>query len=181
MATFADYILEEKDYEKKIRIAHMLSKRDDLFFDTGVVYKTDLAKMFVETMDIKDIDKNILLTASLLYACKKDISPTVLEKIKSYAKEGAHYLKTLGFSDKFCKVCEGHNRYTISDQKNREKESDILELVDSFGGMLLARPERPPFSVRDAICLLEFRNLKDRINRYLEQFKKFVEIKGEVI
>ena len=181
MANFADYILEEKDYEKKIRIAHMLSKRDGIFFDTSVVYKADLAKMFVETMNITEVDKNILLTAGLLYACKKDNSATSLDKIKSYGKEGSIYLKTLGFSDKFCKICEGHNRYTIDKEKDREKESDILEIVDSFGGMLLSRPERPPFKVTDAICLLEFRNLKDRLNRYLEQFKKFVEIKGEVI
>ena len=180
MANFANYILEEKDYEKKIRIAHMLSKRDGIFFDPGVIFKTDLMKLFVETMDIKDIDKNILLTAGLLYACKKDTSPTALEKIQTYAKEGAHYLRTLGFSDRFCRICEGHNRYTISNPKDREKESDILELFDSFGGMLLAREDRPPYKSRDAMCLLEFRNLKEKPNRYLELFKEFMKMKVEV-
>ena len=55
-----------------------------------------------------------------------------------------------------------------------EKESDILELVDQFGGMLLHRPERMGFAVDEALCLLEYRNLKDKDNRYLEQFKEFV-------
>lgn len=176
MASFADYILDEKDYEKKIRIAHMLSKRDGIFFDTSVVVKTDLAKMFVEAMDIKDVDKNLLLTAGLLYACKKDNSHTALEKVQSYAKEGAQYLKTLGFSDKFCKICEGHNRYTLPELKQREKESDILEIIDSFGGMMLSRPDRVAFKVDDAMTLLEFRNLKGRNNRYLEKFKEFMKM-----
>ena len=179
MANFAEYILEERDYEKKIRIAHMLSKRDNIFFDTSVVYKTDLAKMFVETMNITEVDKNILLTAGLLYACKKATSATTLEKIQQQGKEATKYLKTLGFSDHFCRICEGHNRYTI--EEDREKESDILELVDNFGAMLLSRPERTPLSVPDAIVLLEHRNLKGKYNRYLNQFIKFVDVEKEVI
>ena len=39
-----------------------------------------------------------------------------------------------------CKICEEQNRYSGSTP--REKESDILELVDNFGGMLMHRPER---------------------------------------
>ena len=77
----------------------------------------------------------------------------------------------MGFSDRFCRICEGVNRYTI--YENREKESDILELVDQFGGMLLDRPERIAFKVDEALVLLEYRNLKDKPNRYLEQFKDF--------
>ena len=56
----------------------------------------------------------------------------------------------------------------------REKESDVLELVDQFGGMLLDRPERIAFKVDEALVLLEYRNLKDKHNQYLEQFKEFV-------
>ena len=95
-----------------------------------------------------------------------------MSKIKAYAKEGAEYLKKLGFSDRFCKICEGVNRY--SEQKTREKESDVLELVDQFGGMLLDRPERIAFKVDEALVLLEYRNLKDKHNIYLEEFKEFV-------
>ena len=38
---------------------------------------------------------------------------------------GASYLKTLGFSDRFCKICSEVNRY--NEIEEREKESDILE------------------------------------------------------
>ena len=79
----------------------------------------------------------------------------------------------MGFSDRFCRICEGVNRYTINE--NREKESDILELVDQFGGMLLDRPERIAFKVDEALVLLEHRNLKNEYNRYLESFREFAQ------
>ena len=85
---------------------------------------------------------------------------------------GADYLKTLGFSDRFCKICSEVNRYNETEQ--REKESDILELADCFGGMLLHRPEREGFKPEEALILLEERNLKGKHNIYLEEFKKFV-------
>ena len=105
---------------------------------------------------------------------QKSDDPTDLEKVKSYAKDGAEYLATLGFPKRFCKICEEANRYTGS--TNREKESDILELVDQFGGMLLHRPERIAFKIDEAMVLLEYRNLKGKNNRYLEKFKQFIEI-----
>lgn len=40
--------------------------------------------------------------------------------------------------------------------------------------MLLNRPERVGFKVDEALVLLEFRNLKDKENKYLEVFKEFV-------
>ena len=85
---------------------------------------------------------------------------------------GAEYLSTLGFSSRFCKICSEVNRY--NEIEEREKESDILELVDCFGGMLLHRPEREGFKADEALILLEERNLKGKDNRYLEDFKKFV-------
>ena len=45
-----------------------------------------------------------------------------------YSKEGSEYLKQIGFDWKVCKLCEEVNRY--SGNSIREKESDILELVD---------------------------------------------------
>lgn len=108
----------------------------------------------------------------MLCACKKSNDPQDLSRIKSYAKEGANYLATLGFDKRFCKICEEVNRYSGS--MPREKESDILELVDNFGGMLLNRPERRGFPVDEALILLEFRNMKEKNNRYLEKFKDFV-------
>ena len=171
METFADYILSEKDYSKKLGIMYFLEKKTDIFFNNSVILKTQLAKMFMEQKDL-DVDKNLVITACLLCACKKSDNPQDFSKVKSYAKESAEYLETLGFSKRFCKICEEQNRYSGSTP--REKESDILELVDQFGGMLLHRPERMGFKVDEALCLLEYRNLKDKENRYLEEFKEFV-------
>lgn len=169
--TFADYILSETDWIKKMEIVYYLQKKTNIFFDNSVIFKTLLAKQFLDRAGL-GLDDNIVLTACLLCNCKKGTNPQDLTRIKSYAKEGAEYLKQLGFSDRFCKICEGVNRY--SGIESREKESDVLELVDQFGGMLLDRPERIAFKTDEALVLLEYRNLKDKYNQYLPEFKQFV-------
>ena len=78
----------------------------------------------------------------------------------------------------FVKICEEVNRYSQSNP--REKESDILELVDQFGGMLLDRPERIGFKPDEAMVLLEHRNLKDYYNRYLHTFNDFVNMMEQI-
>lgn len=171
METFADFILSEKDVTKKMEIVYYLQKRTGIFYDNSVILKTEIAKLFIEEMNIP-VDKNLVLTACLLCGCKKKRGAQDLESIRSYAKGGAQYLKDLGFSKRFCKICEEQNRYSGSEP--REKESDILEIVDQFGGMLMNRPERIAFKCDEAICLLENRNFRDKNNRYLEQFKEFV-------
>lgn len=172
MDTFADYILSQNDYIKKMEIVYYLKKRANIFFDNSVIFKTELARMFIEDMEI-DVDKNLVLTACLLCSCKKPEDPKDLSQIKSYAKESAKYLETLGFDKKFCKICEEVNRYSGSTP--REKESDILELVDNFGAMLLDRFDRIAFKPDEALLLLEYRNLKGNTNIYLEQFAQFIE------
>ena len=158
----------------KIIFAHeYVSDNYDIFFDKTVVFKTQLAKLFMDVMNI-DIDRNLVITACLLCNCKKAKGViTDLVQIRSYAKEGAKYLESLGFDARFCKICEEVNRYSGSNP--RERESDILELVDQFGGMVMNRPERIGFKVDEALCLLENRNLKGVKNIYLPQFKEFVE------
>lgn len=175
--TFAQYILKEQDWIRKMEIMFYLEKKTRIFFDKSVVLKTELAKLFIETMNI-DVDANLVITACLLCNCKKPTDFSHLEKVKSYAKEGAEYLRSLGFSDRFCKICEEVNRY--SESEPREKESDILELVDQFGGMLLNRPERIGFKTDEALVLLEHRNLKGKENIYLEKFKEFINKMQEV-
>lgn len=175
--TFAEYILKEQDWVRKMEIMFYLEKKARIFFDKSVVLKTELAKLFIDTMKI-DVDENLVITACLLCNCKKPTDFSDLNKVKSYAKEGADYLSTLGFSKRFCKICEEVNRYSGSNP--REKESDILELVDQFGGMLLDRPERIGFKPDEALVLLEHRNLKEKENRYLEKFKEFVNKMQEV-
>lgn len=171
MENFADYILEEENLAAKFEIAYYLSKKKRIFFDKSVVFKTEIARMFINYAKI-DVDKNFILTACLLCNCKKVDNAQDLESVHTYAKKGAEYLGILGFNKRFCKVCEEVNRYSNSNP--RERESDVLELVDQFGGMLLDRPERIGFKPDEALVLLEHRNLKDNYNRYLESFIDFV-------
>ena len=177
MENFANYILNETDYSKKMEIAYYLQKKENIFFDNSVILKTELARLFIETMKL-DVDENLVITACLLYACKKNIISYDLEKIKKYAIEGANYLETLGFSKRFCKICTEVNRYVKN--TDREKESDILELVDNFGGLVLDRPERKGYPIDEAMNLLENRNLKGLDNRYIKEFKKFIYLKEGV-
>lgn len=171
MNTFADYILEEEELGSKMEIAYYLSKKEKVFFDKSIVFKTEIARLFLNYSKI-EVDKNFVLTACLLCNCKKVDNAQDINKIHTYAKEGADYLREMGFGKRFCKVCEEINRYSNSNP--RERESDILELVDQFGGMLLDRPERIGFKPDEALVLLEHRNLKDEYNRYLHTFIEFV-------
>ncbi len=178
METFAEYILSEKDWIKKMEIVYYLQKKTGIFYDNSVILKTLLAKWFMEDKDL-GVDKNLVITACLLCNCKKSNKPGDLSRVKSYAKDGAEYLYKLGFSSRFCKICEEVNRYSGSEE--RERESDILELVDQFGGMILDRPERIAFKVDEALVLLEYRNLKDKNNRFLQEFKEFINKMEEVL
>lgn len=171
MNTFPEYILEENDLVSKMEITYYLAKKKRLFFDKSIIVRTELARMFLDYAKI-GVDKNFVLTACLLCNCKKVDNAQEIEKIHSYAKDGANYLESIGFDKRFCKVCEEVNRYSQSNP--RERESDILELVDQFGGMILDRPERIGFKPDEALVLLEHRNLKDKYNRYLETFIEFI-------
>ena len=173
--TFADYILGEKDWGRKLEIMYYLKKKVGIFYNNSVIFKTLLAKMFLEYLKVNNpelqLDENLVITARLLCDCCKKENATDLEEIQSYAKKGAEYLATLGFDEEFCKICEGVNRYTLTE--NRPIESDLLELVDQYGGMLLDRPERIGFDEAEALVLLQHRNLKDKENQLLNQFVEF--------
>lgn len=177
MDTFADYILNEKKLASKMEIAYYLSKKEKIFFDKSVIFKTELARLFLKYNKL-DLDENLILTACLLCNCKKVENVRNLDEIRAYAKNGAEYLETLGFNKRFCKICEEINRYSGS--KPRERESDVLELVEQFGGMLLDRPERIGFEPDEAMVLLIHRNLKNDYNRYVEIFSQFVDMLQEI-
>lgn len=171
MNTFADYILEEEALDAKMEIIYYLSKKTKVFFDKSIVFKTEIARLFLNYSRI-EVDKNFVLTACLLCNCKKVDNTKNKDKIYTYAKDGADYLREMGFGKRFCKICQEVNRYSNSNP--RERESDILELVDQFGGMLLNRPERIGFKPDEALVLLEHRNLRNEYNRYMNTFIEFI-------
>lgn len=177
MDTFADYVLREENLINKMDIINRLQrllkekKGITIFFNNTILFKTEIARMFIDYSNL-EVDRNLVLTASLLCNCKKIDGPQSIESLHHYAKNGAEFLSTLGFDNKFCRICEQVNRY--SESEPREPESDILELVDQFGGMLLDRPERAGFEPEKALIQLENENLRGRDNVYFDQFKEFV-------
>ena len=177
MEEFAEYILNEEDLIAKEEIIYFLAPKLGINFDKATIFKTEIARMFLKYTKIR-LDHNLILTACLLCNCKKVDDAQKIGKVQTYAIEGAQLLKKLGFDARFCKICEGVNRY--SEQERREPESDILELVDQFGGMLLDRPERAGFTPEKAIMQLELETFKVHKNRYFEQFKEFVKMMQEV-
>ena len=183
METFADYLLKETDLVNKMdilnRLQRLLKERKGItiYFNNTVIFKTEIARMFIDYSNL-DVDRNLVLTACLLCNCKKIDGPQSLESLHSYAKNGADFLESLGFDKRFCKICEEVNRYSGSHP--REPESDILELVDNFGGMLLDRPERAGYTPEKAIMQMELETFKTNKNRYFEQFKEFVQMMQEV-
>ena len=171
MEEFARYILNEDDLMTKIEIIYFLAPKLGINFDKSIVFKTEIARMFLKYTKVK-VDHNLVLTACLLCNCKKVDDAQKMGKLRTYAKEGAEHLAKLGFDKRFCKICEGVNRY--SGINPRETESDILELVDNFGGMLIDRPERIGLNPDEAMVLIEYRNLKSEYNRFMEIFRDFV-------
>ena len=45
--TFANYILSEKDWGKKLEIMYYLKKKTGIFYDNTVIYKTLITKQFL--------------------------------------------------------------------------------------------------------------------------------------
>ena len=177
MESFATYILKEKNDIQKMIITYYLSKKEGIYFDKSIVLKAEIASIFIKYMKIR-VDLNRVVTAMLLCNCKKVDNMQKAGKLETYAQEGARYLKNLGFDDKFCKICSELNRYNGNEQ--REKESDILEVIDQFTALILNRVERTAFSPIEATIILKERNLKGSNNRYLDQFCEFVEKMEEV-
>jgi hypothetical protein len=177
METFAEYILNEENLVTKMIIVNKLQrllrekKGMSLFFNNSILFKAEIARMFIDYGKI-DIDRNKVLTACLLCNCKKIDGPQSIESLHSFAKAGSEFLETIGFDKEFCTICEQVNRYSKSEP--RTPEGDILELVDQFGGMILDRPERAGFTPEEAIVQMENDNLRGKQNMYFDEFKHFV-------
>lgn len=169
------HILNEKDIFKKIEFVYYLKNKKNLFFDNSVLLKMEIANRFIDSMCL-DVDKNAVITSCLVYSLNKVDSPCEKELIKARKKEDLKLLQELGFPKKICKICMEYNRVGQSSKYKREKEGDILELVENFGGMLLHREERLAYSVEEAIDLLENKNLKGKNNLFFDDFKMFVDV-----
>lgn len=74
METFADYILSERRFDKKLAIMYFLEKKGEIYFNKSVILKATIAKLFMEHENI-DIDRNLVITACLLCSCKKSDNP----------------------------------------------------------------------------------------------------------
>lgn len=180
-AKFAKMILEEKNFSKKLDLAAYLAKKDRNFFDTSVIYKAEITKLFVNKMNLPEIDENEVVTAGIMYTCKRIDSAQEIERIKNEKSKDFDYLKSLGFEDRFCKICVEHTRYNQPEGNyEREPEGDILELVENYVGLTMHREDRMAFPIDEALDLIENKNLQGKYNRYLEQFKEFVRIMEEI-
>lgn len=177
MATFAQYILNEQDFIKKVEIVNFLRRKQNIYFNTFVILKAEIARQFIDTMKL-DVDRNLTLTACLLYSCLKSDVAFANSKYNKTEQEYNEYFKSLGFSDRFCRICAGYIRK--DGDCEREKESDILEIVDQFGAMLVNRSDRLAYSVDEALEILVTKNMPKSNNRYLETFKEFVDIMEDI-
>ena len=193
MGELQTYLMDhDKDICTKMEMVRRLQgiikdkKGEKIYFDKSVIFKTEIARMFIDYMHL-DVDRDLVLTACLLCNCKKVDNPQKKGKLYSYAEEGAEYLEGLGFEKRFCKICKEVNRYSELEERKkgkepqgREPESDILELVDHFGGWMLDRPERKGYSPENALIQMETETLKGKNNRYLPKFHEFVSKMQEV-
>ena len=68
--TFASYFLNQKDLERKFDIMHYLKKRTGIFYDTTVIFKTIMAKQFLNYLQDNypeiELDENIYISKTSL-------------------------------------------------------------------------------------------------------------------
>lgn len=174
MEKFSDYLLNEKNLIMKFDIMKSLSRREKVFFDNTVIFKVEVAKLFIKTMNI-DVDENLVLTAGLLYSCKKNME---VSNQRELVEKQTCFLRELGFNDRFCKICEQVNMHSLKEL--REKEADILFLVECFGELVLDKPERKGYKIEKAIEIMEKQILNNQYNLYKEEFEQFMKIMQDI-
>lgn len=177
MKQIAEYFFSEKDFTKKVEKVYYFSKKQHLFFDKSSIMKAEIARMFVEMMNI-DVDLNELVTASLVYNFKKIDGPIEIQRAKKEIYKDRAFFEELGFSEEFGVSCSQHTR--LIKGETRTKEGDILELIDQFGGLILHRENRLAFKVEDALDILENKNMVNKPNRYLDEFVFFINVMDEI-
>ena len=171
MESVADLIISQEDTVAKSELIYYLQKRKDVFFDKSVIVKSEIAKAFMAYADLPNVDKNMVLTASLLCACKKTKGPQTIEKIRAYPKESVELLSQIGFNKQFCDICLMHNRY--EDAETRTVEGDILELADQMGGLILDRIDRKGYQIPEALKIIK-KNMQGKSNSCINKFEEFI-------
>jgi len=180
-SSFAKDILDENELIDKIKvICKYRNNSINVFFDTTAILKAEIVRIFIDNNNITNVDKNKLITACLVYAFKRTNTPKEIERIKKEKEKEREFLKSLGFDDNFCKICSEYNRYNEIEGYNRENEGDILELVDNFVGLIMHREDRTAFPVDEALDILEFKNLSNYNNKYINKFKSFIKSLEEI-
>ena len=175
MQKLARYIYAQKNLIKKIELVYYLKKKKNLFFDNSVIFKTELARMFIDSMEL-DVDKNKVLTAMLVYSLKKIDSPQEKQRILSEKNRDRAFLKQIGFTEEFINVAMEYNRVQEPVGYERTKEGDVIELIEKFGGMLLHREDRLGFAPKEALEILDNTEFTKVENRYFEDLKFFVSV-----
>ena len=178
---FAKSILEEKELIKKVEIVRRYQQSTiEVFFDTTSILKAELARLFIEEMNLDTVNTNKTISACLVYAFKRTNSPMEKERIKREKEEDKKFLQNLGFDDSFCKICGEYNRYNEPENYEREKEGDILELIDKFVGLIMHREDRLAFPVEEALDVLNNKILDKIDNPYKTLFTEFVQKLEEI-
>lgn len=175
MQKLAKYIYAQNNLIRKIEMVYYLKKMKNLFFDNSVIFKVELARMFIDSMCL-DVDKNTVLTAILVYSLKKVNSPQEKSRILTEKTRDKAFLRKLGFSEEFCRVAMEYNRVNEDENYVRSKEGDVLEIVENFGGMLLHREDRLGFAPKEALEILSNSIFKNKNNRYFEDLEFFVSV-----
>lgn len=172
---FAESILEEKELIKKVEVICRYQKSTiTVFFDTTAMLKAELARLFIDQMNIENISVNDLITACLVYTFRRTNIPTEIQRIKAGKEEDKNFLKSLGFDESFCKICSEYNRYNESADYERTNEGDILELIDKFVGLVIHREDRLAFPVEEALDVLNTKALDGIENQYKDRFMRFI-------
>lgn len=172
---FAKTVLAENELIKKVAVVCRYQKSTiDVFFDTTSVFKAELARIFIDRMNIENVNKNDVITACLVYAFKRTNSRKEIERIKTEKEKDKKFLKSLGFDDHFCKICGEYNRYNENGDYERTNEGDILELMDKFVGLVMHREDRLAYHVKEALDLLDTKVLDGIDNKYENKFIQFI-------
>ena len=175
MQKIARFIYGQKSFMRKVEMVYYLKKLNNLFFDNSVIFKAELARMFIDSMFL-DVDKNLVVTSVLVYSLKKVNSPQERSRILTEKQRDKEFLQKLGFTEDFCRVAMEYNRVNEPEGYERTPEGDVLEIVENFGGMLLHREDRLGFAPKEALEILENTTFKNSDNRFFEDFKFFLDV-----